>query len=489
MNTIKMITKLMKAGSGLLGLVMLLLFSSCEDSLVEKPKDIVAENYYNTAPEFEAAINAAYSPLRSTAYIGNYIVILDTQTDWGYGRGSRAVLKDWQGLNTNWANGVGAMWNNFYQSIRDANLVIQKLQDGSSISQSETNYFLAEAKFLRALCYFGLVRSWGAVPLRTENNMAEKDLSRSPVEDVYDLITADLIVAESNLPDEQSQIGRPTKFAAKTMLADVYLNLGMYADAAQKTQEVINSDLYSLVPMETRDDWYNILGPEVLTTPEEVFYFKYMRLNGQGNYMPWVINHPSTGLFNFGGAYAHYSIASDPFYSNWDNDDLRKDLWDTINFGLGDSTIVSRKFIDPNAISVVGAGCDMPVYRYAEVLLMYAEASCRAAGGPTAEGMEALNQVHRRAYGEDPVTASAVDFNIADYDEDSFVDQVISESGYEFIFEGKRWYMLKRTGTAAEILLANRGVTIPEKCYLWPIPTSEMNFNDLINPADQNPGY
>lgn len=484
-----MITKLTKAGIGLSGLWILLLFSSCEESLVEKPKDIVAENYYNTAPEIEAAINAIYSPLRAATFIGNYIVILDTHTDWGYGRGSRAVLNDWQGFNTNWANSVGAMWNNFYQSIRNANLVIQNIQGESSISQNEANYLLAEAKFLRAFCYFHLVRSWGAVPLRTENNMAEKDLSRSSVEDVYELITADLMVAESYLPDDQSQIGRPTKFAAKTMLADVYLHLGMYADAAEKAQDVINSNIFSLVPMETRDDWYNIMGPEVLTTPEEIFYFKYIRLNGQGNYMPWVINHPSTGLFNFGGAYAHYSIASDPFYSNWDNNDLRKDLWDTINFGLGDSTVVSRKFIDPNAISVTGAGCDMPVYRYAEVLLMYAEASCRVAGGPTEEGMEALNQVHRRAYGEDPATVSAVDFNIADYDEDSFIDLVISESGYESIFEGKRWFMLKRTGKASEILLANRGVTIPEKCYLWPIPTSEMNFNDLINPADQNPGY
>ena len=107
----------------------------------------------------------------------------------------------------------------------------------------------------------------------------------------------------------------------------------------------------------------------------------------------------------------------------------------------------------------------------------------------TPEAMEALNQVHRRAYGYAPEATSAVDFKIADYDTNSFVDLVLQERAYEFIFEGKRWLDLKRTGTAATTILDVKGITIAEKHYLWPIPQAELDFNDLMGPEDQNPGY
>lgn len=467
-----------------------LAFASCQDLLEENPRDIVAENYYNTASELETAVNAVYSPLRTGNFIGNYIAPLDAHNEWGFGRGSRAVFNDFQGVNTSWANSLGNVWSMFYLSIRNANLVLANAPEATSVSQEDRDKFMAEARFLRAYNYFQMVRTWGAVPLRTEANMEEKDVPRSSVESVYELIVADLQHAEQNLPEEQSHVGRPTTYSAKTMLADVYLHLEMYAEARDLAKEVMDSNTFSLVPVETPDDFsWDIWGPEVVTTPEEIFFLKFARQPGQGNFMGWVLNHPSTGLFNFGGAYAHYSDASLPFYQNWNDDDLRKGLWDMVNFGAGATTLVSRKFPDQNAASLSDAGMDHPVYRYAEVLLIFAEAATRAAGAPTAEAVEALNKVHRRAYGENPNAPSAIDFDIADYNEESFVDLVIQERGYEFIFEGKRWFTLKRTNKAAELILANRGKQIAERHYLWPIPLSEMNFNDAINAEHQNPGY
>ena len=205
--------------------------------------------------------------------------------------------------------------------------------------------------------------------------------------------------------------------------------------------------------------------------------------------MLFVLNHPSTGLFNFGGAYAHYSDATNKFQMNWDDSDLRTGLWDQIDIGLGSTTLVSMKYIDQSAVDNRGAGNDRPVYRYAEILLIYAEASCKDGGGPTADGMEALNKVHRRAYGQVVDSPSSFDFNIEDYDLDSFVDLVLQERAYEFIFEGKRWYDLKRTGKAAEIILDVKGITIADKHYLWPIPVSELDFNNAMGQEDQNPGY
>src|SRR5690606_16901250 len=119
-----------------------------------------------------------------------------------------------------------------------------------------------------------------------------------------------------------------------------------------------------------------------------------------------IYNHPNTGLYSFGGSYAIYSDASDTFHKSWDDGDLRKGLWDMVDFGLGDSTLVSRKFIDPQAIGNNDAGNDLPIYRYPEVLLIFAEAAARDAGAPTEESLEALNQVRRRAYGQDPSVPS-----------------------------------------------------------------------------------
>ena len=461
--------------------LVLTLCMSCDvdELLQEEPKAIAAELFYNTEEELKTGLNAIYQPMSNNR--AEFIVVNDTHTDWGYGRGSRANYNDFAGFNSGKINVAGGMWNVFYLSIRNANIFIKNAEAAEGIG---------EAKYLRALAYFDLVRSWGGVPIRTELNMGEPDAEKSTPSEVYALIVADLLDAEANLPLDPSDIGRPSKYAAKLLLADVYLTQGMYAEASAKADEVIKSNKFSLVPTTSIEDFqFNLYGPELLTSSEEIFSFKQTRQDGFGNWILFILNSPLSGLYNFGGAYAHYGDAVNPFFTSWDDNDLRKALWDQIDFGLGATTLVSKKYIDNAAVSTRGAGNDLPIYRYAEALLIYAEAAARAGGNPTADAMEALNKVHRRAFGVDPKTPSAVDFDIADYDADSFVDLVLQERAYEFIFEGKRWFDLKRTGTAAQTILDAKGITIAEKAYLWPIPTYEIDFNDLMGPEDQNPGY
>lgn len=470
-------------------LLLLIVFTGCsKDVLDEKPRTVAAELFYNTPEEVESAVNAIYAPIRSI--YAEQVAILDAHTDWGYGRGSRSNYNDFQGFNSGNINNAGARWNAFYQSIRNANIVIKNAPEGSSISQADIDLFVGEAEFMRALNYFILVRNWAGVPLRTDLNMDVSDIPKSSASEVFDYIVQDLLDAENKLPETPKNIGRPTKYAVKSLLADVYLTLGMYEEAATKALQVIQSNKFSLVPATSIEDFeYKIFGPDLLTSTEEIFYFKYTHEIGQGNWIDWVLNHPSTGLFNFGGAYAHYSDSTNKFYINWDDNDIRKHLWDQIDFGLGATTLISKKYIDQGAVNNTGAGNDLPVYRYAEILLIYAEASARIANGPTAESMEALNKVHRRAYGQAIDTPSSFDYKTDDYDIDSFIDLVLNERAYEFIFEGKRWYDLKRTGKAAETILDVKGITIAEKHYLWPIPISEIDFNNAMSQDDQNPGY
>ncbi len=473
-------------------IALVCLLSSCESILKEEPKSLAVETFYNTAAEVEAAVNAIYTPLRSsnTSGMGVYIAVLEAHIDYAYGRGSYSVLNNFQGLdNVNISRTAGA-WEGFYLSIRNANLVIKNAPNGKSISKANIDKYLAEAKFLRAFNYFHLVRNWGGVPIRTEANMTEINAKRNSVAEVYDLILADLKVAEAGLPEQISQSGRPSKWAAKTLLADVYLELKRYAEARDKAEEVMLSKKFSLVPVQTSEDFQKIFGPTVVTTPEEVFYLKYSRQSGQGNLWPWLTNHPGTRLHGGGGVYGHHSDITNPVYKNWDDKDLRKGLWYSWNIGLGATSILSKKFIDPDAIGGSGAGNDAPWYRYADLLLIYAEAASQAANGPTAAALEALNQVHRRAYGLVPTAPSAIDFKLADYTTNSFLDLVIKERGYEFQYEGKRWLELKRTGKAQQIILATKNKTIADKAYLWPIAVSELGYNTAIDPVkDQNPGY
>ncbi|WP_080903657.1 RagB/SusD family nutrient uptake outer membrane protein [Parabacteroides sp. Marseille-P3160] len=470
-------------------IICLMTLISCNDLLEEKPKTVAGELFYSTPEEVETAINAAYLPFKGSVW-AELIVRLDTHTDWGYGRGTRSILNNVQGFTS--IDEMSSYWTNFYLIIRNANIVIQNTKVNEKISEADVEKFVAEARFLRALAYYHLVRNYGSVPLRTETNLKDRDLAKSSVTDIYAFILEDLEYAENYLPEIPSKSGKPGIYAAKTLLADVYLTLGEYAKARNKADEVIKSNKYALVQVTSEDDIRkNIFGPDLVTSTEEVFYIKYTRQVGFGNWILWVLNHETSGCFNYGGAYAHYGDNTNIFFTRWDDIDLRKRLWDNINFGLGTTTMVCGKYADTEAVDKsLGAGNDLPLLRYADALLIYAEASCLAGNGPTAEGMEILNQVHRRAYGLDPKTVSPVDFKQSDYNVQSFQDLVLQERAYEFIFEGKRWYDLKRTGKAAAIIGEAKKVTIPEKAYLWPIPSSELNYNQALNPeTDQNPGY
>lgn len=473
-------------------LLLIILLVSCEDLLTEKPKAIVQENFYNTPAEVETALNAIYSAIAQFNCMGFlYPCQLEAYSDFSHGRGSYSVLSDFQGLDNTNITRVGLIWNNFYQGIRNANLVISNVPNGSNLSDAEKNRYIAEAKFMRAFIYFHIVRNWGKAVLSTELNMLELSVPASSEQDVYVLIKEDLEFAEQFLHDMPDIAGRPSKWSAKTVLADVYFYQAQYADAKDKASEVISSNKYSLVEVSTVEDFQKLYGPDIVNTPEEIFYLKYSRETGEGwDYLSF-LHHPSDPYFNKSGLYALYmDTVQYSTYRNWDEKDLRKHNWYGWNIGLGSNTILTLKFIDPERVS--GAGNDYPFYRYADLLLLYAEAACRVNNRPNADALEKLNMIHRRGYGKNSMQASEVDFELSDFpDQDSFLDALLKERGYETYLEGgKRWLDLKRSGKVKEVIKAATGLDVADKHLLWPIPEAEMNVNEAIDPVvDQNPGY
>lgn len=475
-------------------LLSVALFSSCEKMLEEKPESIAAEVFYNTAQEVEAGLNAIYTPVRGTGTIGAlYPIQHEIYAEYLYGRGSHAPLNDYSGLDNTNITRVAGMWAAFYQSIRNANIVIQRVPLATALSAEQITQYESEARFLRGLWYFHLVRNWGGVPIRTENNMDSIDLKRSSEADVYAFIVSDLEYAAEHLPETPRLIGTPSRWSAKAVLADVYMNLNNYPEAAANADEVINSGKFDLVNVAVAEDFNKIFGPEVINSPEEIFYIKYSRTPpGQNFGYPMYTHYPGSGYYPPGGYYTFYSDTElNPVIKNWDKNDLRYSFnWYSQTFGLGPNTILNKKFSDP--VTTTGGGNDFPMYRYADVLLFYAESEARVNNGPTADAMEALNMVHRRAYGKNPHTTDpATDFALADYPGlQEFIDLVVKERGYETVAEGKRWMDLKRLGIAEEAVLAAKGKVMEQKHLLWPIPTIEYNYNKSINPAtDQNPGY
>lgn len=472
----------------------ILLMASCSDLLEEKPKSIAAEVFYNTPTEVEAGLNAIYGPIREGGFLGAlYPCQQEIYAEYLIGRGSHAPLNDYNGLDNTNITRIDGMWTLLYRSIRNANIVIEKAPEGSSLTPDQLDRYLAEARFMRGLCYFFLVRNWAGVPLRTENNADSSNVRRASKDETYNFLLADLEWAEQHLPDAARLSGAPSKLAAKSVLVDVYMNLHQYDKARDKALEVINSGKFSLVNVTVAEDFEKLFGADITSSPEEIFYLKYARTpSGQGFSYPHYCHYPNSGYYPPGGYYTFYSDSEqNSFVKNWDKSDLRYTFnWYGQTFGLGPNTVLIKKFKDRAAVTA--GGNDYPMYRYADILLFYAEAVAQAGGAPTADAMEKLNMVHRRAYGKNPLTADpSVDFSLAAYgSKQAFIDLVVKERGYENCAEGKRWLDLKRLGIAEQTILAVKGKAMTQRHLLWPIPTIEYNYNTAIDPAkDQNPGY
>lgn len=384
----------------------------------------------------------------------------------------------------------GQMWATFYEAIGRANFIISSLEENRALPEDLRNQAIGEARFIRAICYYNMVRAWGSIPLRTTpvSNSDEVEIDMSSIDDIYMQIIEDFQMAESYLPETvpASSAGRATQGAAKVALADVYLTLGRFTEARTKAKEVMDQSEvygYALEPsLET------LFSPSAATNPEEVFAIKFSQVTGQGSFLPTYAadtRAADAGLAASGLAFMH-TYDNVPLIANWDNDDLRKSLnlydevvinGDTVpaNIPVAASNNVAGdyfygKYKDPDAPEETAGGNDFYLYRYADALLIFAEADNQV-NGPTAEAYEAVNMVRRRGYGVEINSPSAIADLPAGLNQDEFDDMVFRERGYEFFFECKRWFDLKRTGRWEEVAVA-AGKPAPDRAY-WPIPAIE----------------
>ncbi|RKD92743.1 RagB/SusD family nutrient uptake outer membrane protein [Mangrovibacterium diazotrophicum] len=491
-------------------LVVLAVFSACEDDLDLAPiSEPSAANFYQNTTQFEQAVNGMYNTLKD--YAANHFYLSEVRSDNIYSPGTG--VRDWNPINNFEHNLVtnslmAPAWDVPYLGIYRANLILDQVNEDLVPDASTRNRMIGEAKFIRALFYFDLVRFFGRVPIfdHVLTPTEALEVSRQPVADVYDLIEADLTEAASLLPASYSSPGKATSGAAKSLLAKVYLtesgpdfgidgpgmNSNKYSDALSLINEVISSGVYGWV-----DDYAEIFSYTNENNDDIVFDVQSINDGstgdrGIGTILPTLMYQESWARIYLpfaGGVPVDASGAIDPsddFLSSFEDGDVRDDFSVLMSYlDENGNTINSPQYLKFVSLDHVPAdrfnwGINFPILRYTDVLMMKAEALIQLGQDQTT--VDAIvNQVRERAGLSD---VSNVD-----------MDMLLDERRHEFIAEGQRWHDLVRTGKVLTVMNAWAAVddasskigTIVADDILYAIHQDQLDVKEGL--YDQNPGY
>jgi hypothetical protein len=360
------------------------------------------------------------------------------------------------------------VWDQCYRCIYAANVVIQQAPK-VTMDATLQNQYIAEAKFLRALAYFELVKNYGGVPVVTTPPTALSasavDIPRNSVTEVYTLIVGDLTFAAQNLPatyTASTDIGRATSGASNGMLGKVYLQEGDAADAKIALTAVVSSNLYSLLPT-----YAAVFDVSNRNSAESLFELQFTKNTDASPLESYFASNVAPLP---GGGY-YYNRPTTDFVGTFETGDPRKTVSMTQD---QNGNWYCIKFNDPTMTAFANSGHNFPVLRYADILLLLAEAD-----GESPEAYALINQVRARA------TLAPV----APTTPSTFSDVLLHERRVEFGFENQRWHDLLRFGVAIPVMnaqLASQGVTLSQNSLLDPISQTTLAANPKLS---QNPGY
>lgn len=473
---------------GSLLLAVVIMNFACK-KLDEKPiSTVTPANFGNSALQIEAAYAGSMN------YLWNY---------WeGYGYAYSPFINDDQLNNGDLnipADNADDLWNRHYMALLNINNALSSIKNGNveGETQETLDGLEAQGKFLRAHNYFMLVRMFGGVPLITEDTPDPilNPMAKASIGDVYALIVSDLTFAAQNLPESWSGApGKPTNGAAKGILAKVYLTMATYPlhetsnyqKAADLALEVINSGVYHLVD-----------------SAGEVFSLA----NKYGPEMMWSYNSTYDDISTdpeiwttenyLGGGWGDAAIDTS-FEHRWP-DQPRKDAylfthWNGDQYpDFPEQTPFCKKFffyISEDDFNGYSSIANYPIIRYADVLLIYAEAANMAGASATApqKAVDVINQVIDRANGYIPNAGHPL--LTTAMTKSAFDDAVIQERSWELVFENSdRWFDICRKRILDDpnvTVRASDKVNFSIDDYLFPIPETDLRLNKLLV---QNPGY
>ncbi len=471
-------------------------YAGCEKALeVTPPSEFAPSNVLTTEAGVRAVLFSAYANAQNTTASRWLINDAEVTSDVAYDIGGGENLTLVQLINFTWDASLGTfqgdLWSPRYRVIRDANIVIDNIAN-VNMTDAKKKLYAAEAKFLRAYAYTELYYNFGPVPLRL-SSASPSQLARASDDEMKAAIESDLLAAAPDLPNPGTEeaFARATKGAALGILAKFYLNTKQWQKAADASQQVISLNYYQLFPQ-----YENMFRVENEGNKEMIMVAPAKNQDGFGNWytagalppgfkttpqIPEYVWQP--GMANFA---TQYSLRS-AFVNTFDLVNDKRAILVLRNYIKTDGTMVdlmttpdngrSLKYWDNNTVGN-HSGNDVPVLRYADILLTRAEA-LNEVNGPSQEALDLINQVRTRA--------GLSNLTLADATSQSVLrDLILRERGWEFYTEAKRREDLLRHGKFISMAQA-RGITAAaDKHKLFPIPQAEIDANPLVT---QNTGY
>ena len=455
----------------LIAAIMILSFTGCKKFLDEKPiSNLIEETYYRNTDEVETGVIACYDGLQKVYDIEFKLTEIRADNTSGVSlEGDWGAIKFFRDAPSNFF--LLDFWQRSYNTIARCNLVLKYLDNVTDPVKKK--YFEGEAKFIRSLMYFNLVRLYGDVPLLTASikyNDFEK-FKRISKAQIYTQLKTDLLTSVDACPPSwpTAQLARATRGASQALLAKVYLTLKDYPNAKLQLDPLVGTNFkgstYQLNP-----SYAAIFSTASEMSKEIIFAVRYKAsANGEGNSFSYEYSNNGD---------ARNVKASAPYQALFEAADVRKAS--TFNSANG----LCTKFLDATAPQR-DAGNDFPVIRFADVLLMSAEVANELSATPGNDVLTPLNEVRSRAVAS---IYNATNLNTKEA-------AILKERKLEFGFENQRWYDLVRLEESNTISIlnaylvatGNSNITVPAFRLIYPIPQTEIDLSK--GNLSQNTGY
>lgn len=521
---------------------VLLVLSACNDYLETKPKSFVTpESYYRNESELTSALMGVYSELGNTnesTYSRFLSLEAPSANDEQLRRGANTgVISDLYNTSASYDNFFNC-WSTLYSGIQRANLLLENISKATA-SQAVKDHIRGEALFLRAYYHFVLASYWGDIPLKlsSTNSINNLNVAKTPSKEVYNAIIEDMTLANALVKDSAfNNPGRVSKNSISGILARVYLHAAgrlkepsFYNQARSWAYKVIQSGKHSLNP-----DYKQIFinhSANIYDLKECLWEVEFFHENAsssneherfgstigirnsddktgfvQGNFTATAVLFD---LYQTGDKRRDWNIT--PFYYI-ENDRNNGTAEYLPSYKWGRYVAKWRREYQTGVYNKNFGGTNWPLLRYADVLLMFAEAENEINSGPTADAYNAINQVRRRAYGFPVNQTNAIADLPSGLNKDAFFKWIKDERSRELAFEGLRkldllrWGLLESTmqqminiinttapvGSRNPLGYSGRDATLrpyqnfTSRDVLFPIPTQEMSLNRLIT---QNTGW
>ena len=447
--------------------------TSCGDSFfdLEPASSVTIDKVYKTASDYNVAVIGCYAKLQSQ--VNFYTECCEYRSDnlsLGAPTAGTQDRYDIDHFTEKPSNGIlSSYWANFNNNVYRCNLLLDQI-DGANFAENLKKQYKGEAMFIRALNYFNMYRIWGGVPATKHVVSAAEALkvARYSDEQMFDLIAGDLkeIVDNNYLPETYSSadMGRATSGAAKALLGKVYLTFHKWTEAKDILSQLIGK--YQLVsPIAQVFDVDNKNNNEIIFA---VHFNK--EIEGEGHSYWYNLTNASDD-----------TNQTSSLLNTFPTGDTRKDLITYVQ--VEKNVRLMNKFYDTKSPTFKTVGNDQILLRYADVLLMYAEAlneiQYDASEGSLA--LKYLNAVRQRA-GISNLTVKQLPT------QEKFRKGILVERQREFPYEGQRWFDLVRMGFAKSVMAEN-GVEINDYQLLFPIPQQEIEKVGDKSILWQNPGY